>query len=84
MKKTIRSDLPALPLERRLTAAQFQALADVPPEAEWFANLGSGETRRAYQNDLKSFMACAGIGEPGEFRQVTRAHVIAWRAQGQI
>jgi hypothetical protein len=42
--------------------AQFQALADVPIEAEWFANLGSAQTRRAYQNDLKSFMAFAGIG----------------------
>jgi site-specific recombinase XerD len=81
MKKILHSNLPALPQERRLTAAQFQALADVPPEAEWFANFGSTQTRRAYQNDLKSFMTFAGIEQPGEFRQVTRAHVIAWRRE---
>ena len=81
MKKMIHNDLPALPQERRLTASQFQALADVPPEAEWFANLGSAQTRRAYQNDIKSFMAFAGIEQPGEFRQMTRSHVIAWRRE---
>jgi len=53
----------------------------VPPEAEWFANLGSAQTRRAYQNDIRSFMAFAGIQQPGEFRQVTRSHVIAWRRE---
>jgi integrase/recombinase XerD len=25
---------------RALTAKEFQGLADVPPEVEWFANLG--------------------------------------------
>jgi hypothetical protein len=29
-----------LPADRRLTAAAFHALADVPPEVEWFANIG--------------------------------------------
>jgi len=27
------------PLKRRLTAAEFHQLADVPPEVEWFRNL---------------------------------------------
>ena len=35
--------------KRLLTAAEFQGLSDVPPEAEWFANLSNPRTRRAYQ-----------------------------------
>jgi integrase/recombinase XerD len=71
--------IPIDPARRLLTSAEFQRLSDVPPEIEWFANLGSAQTRRAYQNDIRSFMTFAGIEQPGEFRQVTRAHVIAWR-----
>ena len=70
---------PALVVGTKLTAAEFQRLADVPPEAEWFANIDSPQTRRAYQNDLREFMAFVGISAAGEFRIVTRAHVIAWR-----
>ena len=65
--------------DRRLTAARFQGLADVPPEIEWFANLGNKATRRAYENALQDFMRFTGIAKPDEFRTVTRAHVIAWR-----
>jgi len=64
---------------RLLTAEAFQRLADVPPEIEWFANLTSPATQRAYQNAIKDFMAFVGIRSPEEFRTVTRAHVIAWR-----
>ena len=67
--------------ERRLLSApEFQRLAAVPPEAQWFANLDSAQTRRAYQNDLKAFMAFTGVNQPQEFRTVTRGHVLAWRA----
>jgi site-specific recombinase XerD len=62
-----------------LTLAQFRKLAEVPPEIEWFANIDSLQTRRAYQNDLRGFMAFAGIVRPEEFRMVTRSHVLAWR-----
>lgn len=65
--------------ERILTAAEFQSLADIPPETEWFSNIQNPNTRRAYQNDLRGFMQFTGIVRPGEFRVVTRAHVIAWR-----
>lgn len=65
--------------ERRLTAAAFQVLAEVPAEVEWFANLGNKATRRAYENAIKDFMRFTGIVRPDEFRNVTRAHVIAWR-----
>jgi len=64
---------------RRLTASRFQGLADVPPELEWFANIDNKSTRRAYENALQDFMRFTGIREPGEFRIVTRSHVIAWR-----
>jgi hypothetical protein len=36
-------------------------------------------TRRAYRIDIHEFMAFMGIGQPEEFRKVTRAHVLAWR-----
>ncbi|SEO24549.1 Site-specific recombinase XerD [Nitrosospira multiformis] len=62
-----------------LTSAQFRKLAEVPPEIEWFANIDSRQTRRAYQNDLRGFMAFAGIDKPEDFRSVTRSHVLAWR-----
>ena len=68
--------------ERRLlTAAEFQGLSDVPPEAEWFANISNPRTRRAYQGDIREFMAFVGIVGAGEFRLVTRAHALAWRKE---
>ena len=67
--------------ERKLTAIEFQSLADVPPEIEWFANIENENTRRAYRNDVREFMAFAGISHPGEIRTVKRSHLIAWRKQ---
>ncbi len=68
--------------ERRLlTAAEFQGLSDVPPEAEWFANLSNPRTRRAYEGDIREFMVFVGIAGAGEFRLVTRAHALAWRKE---
>jgi site-specific recombinase XerD len=64
---------------RALTAAEFHQLSNVPPEAEWFANLDNPRTRRAYQIDLRDFMGFVGIAQPDEFRTVTRAHILAWR-----
>jgi len=65
--------------DRVLTAAEFQGLAEVPPELEWFANIDNLKTRRAYQGDVGDFSGFVGIGRPEEFRTVTRAHLIAWR-----
>jgi site-specific recombinase XerD len=67
------------PTNRMLTAAEFHRLGDVPPEAEWFANLTNQHTRRAYEHAITDFMQFTGIARPEEFRTVTRAHVIAWR-----
>ncbi len=79
MKTT--SDLtPVTTNEKRLlTQAEFQGLSEVPPELEWFANIDNARTKRAYESDLKDFLAFVGIREPREIRQVTRAHVLAWR-----
>ena len=62
----------------RLTAARFQGLAEVPGNLEWFANIDNKSTRRAYETALQDFMRFVGITRPGEFRIVTRSHVIAW------
>ncbi|EQM80914.1 tyrosine-type recombinase/integrase [Stutzerimonas stutzeri] len=67
--------------ERRLTAAEFQGLAQVPAAAEWFANLDNPRTRRAYQGDIADVCNFLGIQAPEQFREVTRAHVLAWRAR---
>ena len=64
---------------RLLTREQFQGLAQLPPEIEWFANLQNPRTKRAYANDLNDFRMFVGIEQVEEFRIVTRAHVIAWR-----
>jgi site-specific recombinase XerD len=78
-KKAGISLLPTTIPQGLLTRAEFQTLADVPPEVEWFANIDNARTRRAYHIDLRDFMQFVGIGRPEEFRIITRAHVIAWR-----
>ncbi|MFT5366862.1 MAG: integrase/recombinase XerD [Candidatus Latescibacterota bacterium] len=65
--------------ERMLTRSEFQTLADVPPELEWFANIENDRTRDAYRRDLRDFTTFLGTQTPEEFRTVTRSHVIAWR-----
>lgn len=65
----------------RLTAAEFQNLTEVPAALEWFANLTNPRTRRAYQSDLEDFCQFVGLHTPEQFREVTRAHVLAWRRQ---
>ena len=62
-----------------LTPAEFGALADVPPELEWLANMTNPKTRRAYRIDVTEFSTFTGLKEPTQLRTVTRAHVIAWR-----
>ena len=71
----------ARPGGRLLTAEQFQGLAEVPPEAEWFANIGNPRTREAYDIDVKDFFLFLGIEGTDDLRLVTRAHVIAWRKE---
>jgi site-specific recombinase XerD len=88
MTKTYTSPSSTLPTQTEtsaetstalLTSEQFLKLAEIPPEIEWFANIDNPQTRRAYQNDLRSFMRFIGIQRPEDFRIVTRSHVLAWR-----
>lgn len=72
--KTIQSTTPTA-----LTPEEFYALRDVPPEAEWFANIDNPNTRRAYRNDIRDFLAFNGLAGTAQLREVTRVHVIAWR-----
>ena len=65
--------------ERALTRSEFHALAEVPAEVEWFANIDNERTRRAYRIDVEEFARFVGIESPIEFRQVTRSHVLSWR-----
>ena len=74
-----KTPVKATATNRLLTAEEFKRLAEVPPEAEWFKNIRNPATKRAYENAIKDFMRFTGIKQPEEFRQVTRAHVIAWR-----
>ncbi len=77
---TSRPSLPQkLEPHRKLTAREFQHLTEVPPEAEWFANIDNPRTRRAYGIDIRAFLGFVGIVQTKEVRHVTRAHVIAWR-----
>ena len=78
MKKTSSLIVPDSQ-SRALTASQFQGLSNVPPEAEWFANITNERTKRAYESDIKDFCSFVGIQTPIEMRKVTRPHVIAWR-----
>lgn len=81
LAKVVATDVANTPTKGRITlsAAEFQGLADMPPELEWFASIESANTRRAYELDIRDFMAFTGIEEPTGFRLVTRAHVLAWR-----
>ena len=84
MKKLIRLPETTLPAPivsgpRILTAQEFQGLADVPPEAEWFANIDNAGTRRIYATSLREFMTFVGISDAADFRIVNRSHIIAWR-----
>jgi integrase/recombinase XerD len=72
-------DLVPILHEAALTPAAYQALAEVPPEIEWLANIPNAKTRRFYKRDVEEFSAFIGLREVTALRTVTRAHVIAWR-----
>lgn len=62
-----------------LSVEAFKRLSEVPPEVEWFANIQNPNTRDGYRRDIAQFMEFLGIKAPNQFREVGRAHVIAWR-----
>ena len=69
-----------VPLKKHsLTSAQFEQLADVPPEEEWLANITNLKTRRAYKEDVREFIAFTGLQDYMRLRSVGRSHIISWR-----
>jgi integrase/recombinase XerD len=69
-----------VPLKKHsLTRAQFEQLADVPPEEEWLANITNLKTRRAYKEDVREFVAFTALQDYMGLRAAGRSHVIAWR-----
>ena len=74
------TDLTTITDARQLTETQFQSLAAMPAELEWLFNLSTNpNTRASYERDVKDFLRFAHIEQPQQLRQITRAHVIAWR-----
>ncbi len=65
LSKTDQLPTPIGPAERRLTAAEFQGLAEMPPEVEWFRNLKNRGTERVYRNAIADFMRFTGIRPAG-------------------
>ncbi len=65
------TQLPAQisPPEQLLTSAEFQRLADVPPEVEWYREFQEPQHTRAYENAIKDFMQFTGIARRGNFAQ---------------
>lgn len=72
-------DLAKKPAEGLLSRLEFQALAEIPPTIEWFANIENQATKKAYRTDIQDFADFIGLQNPEDMRLVTRAHVIAWR-----
>jgi integrase/recombinase XerD len=68
-----------VPLKKHsLTPAQFEQLADVPPEEEWLANITNLKTRRAYKEDVREFIAFTGLQDYMRLRSVGRSHIISF------
>ena len=79
--KSAKTSVKVIAKTRLLTAAEFQRLADVPPEIEWFRNIRNSHTKRAYENAIKDFMLFTGIAAGGIPRRDPRAcHRLARRS----
>jgi integrase/recombinase XerD len=74
----VANELVSSDSERTLSLEQYRALADVPPELEWLANITNEKTRRAYKVDVAEFITFTGLKDHSELRTVVRRHV-AWR-----
>jgi site-specific recombinase XerD len=77
--RAVTNELVSIDSVQTLTVQQYSALADVPPEIEWLANITNAKTRRFYKKDVAEFLAFTGLQESAQIRTVARSHVIAWR-----
>jgi integrase/recombinase XerD len=57
----VANELVSIDSERTLSLEQYKALADVPPEVEWLANITNAKTRRFYKSDVAEFIAFTGL-----------------------
>lgn len=57
----------------------FEAIKEIPREVLWQANYDSVNTQQTYGFALKQFMGFLGIATTIQLRQVTQAHVIAFK-----
>jgi hypothetical protein len=48
-------------MPKAAASCRLSWFADVPPELEWFANLGNAAARRAYVTVLKDFIRFTGV-----------------------
>ncbi len=68
---------------RALTAPEFQGLAEMPAELEWFANIDNPRTRRAYRTDVADFMRSSVFNartNPGSLHAPTSSRGgVSWR-----
>ncbi|MCF6283587.1 MAG: tyrosine-type recombinase/integrase [Candidatus Hydrogenedentes bacterium] len=62
-----------------LSAEEFHRLKKVPDAVEWLENLANARTRRVYEKHVSEFARLLALEHPDQFREVTRAHVIAYR-----
>ncbi len=56
-------------------------LAALPAETLWLQNFLSAQTRETYKKALEGFIEFAGIDSLEALRDVSQAHVLAWREQ---
>jgi integrase/recombinase XerD len=80
----VANELVSIDSERTLTTDQYKALADVPPEVEWLANITNAKTRRFYKSDVSEFLLYTGLKDSSAIRTVARSHVIAWRKDMEV
>lgn len=61
------ADLLIQQASRALSSEEFRQLSEVQAELEWFANISSEKTLKAYQNDIRYFAQFVGIEKPEYF-----------------
>lgn len=60
-------------------AAPLEVLARVPEEQLWLSNFTSENTKSTYRQSVVDFIKALKLQGPEDFKQVSRAAVIAWR-----
>jgi len=72
-------NLPENILVQEKGLSKFDAIQKIPREVLWQANYDSVNTQQTYGFALKQFMGFLGISTTLQLRQVTQAHVIAFK-----